>query len=211
MSFHKSPEQSFYTLRFLSLRFSADFRCSRLVSLRAPSKTLLVHSTEVIDLIKFFISFWFFRNFEIFLKYFLFQKIPKLFPNFGVKLTLDKNQGAFSTFSFLISLCFLFKLNFFAAFLETIPYFFRILRIVRLETVFDVEKVFYSTLTRSNVVFGSFSTLRTISLCYLSLSFSSGPGGFFRHIRVRSQKTLVSCLSCRSRFKTQLFFNFFVR
>ena len=43
LSFHKCPEQIFKTLRFLSLRFSADFRCSRLVSLEALSKALLFH------------------------------------------------------------------------------------------------------------------------------------------------------------------------
>ena len=72
-------------------------------------------------------------------------------------------------------------MNFFAAFLETIPYFFRILRIVHLETAFDVEKEFCSTLTRSNDDFGSFSTLRIISLSSFSLSFLAGVEVFSPH------------------------------
>ena len=58
-------------------------------------------------------SFWFRLFLFIFTFYFVlvfpaisdffsnifFQKIPKLFPIFGGKLKLDKNQGAFSTFS----------------------------------------------------------------------------------------------------------------
>ena len=171
LSFHKCPEQIFKTLRFLSLRFSADFRCSRLVSLEALSKALLFHYESdwfdffvLVSSALFFLNFMKFQNFTFSVENWSWIKTKGLFQHSRAS-------------TFFISLCFLFKLNFFAAFLETIPYF-RILRIVHLETVFDIEKDFRSTLIRS-VVFGSFYTLRTISLRSCSLSFLADLEIFF--------------------------------
>ena len=114
---------------------------------------------------------------------FLSESIQKCISHFRGKLRLDKNQGAFFDILehqyFLITLCFLFKLNIFASLLEKSPNFFRILRIVHPETFkrsFLRLKGVLQNSYHSNVVFGSFSTLRTISL----FSFSYGLE-VFRH------------------------------
>ena len=84
----------------MSFRFSAD-----LPTLGVP---VLCHweqhqkrywfTTKVIDLTKLLFRFGFFGNLRFF-KIFFIRKFLKLFPVFGGKLKLDKNQGVFSTFS----------------------------------------------------------------------------------------------------------------
>ena len=80
-------------------------------------------------------------------------------------------------------------------FLETVPFFYRIFRIVHLESVFDVEIEFCCTFTHSNVVFVSFSPLRTISLCSFLLSFSDRPQFYSLHKNSFS-KSADKRLSC---------------